>query len=143
MENAHVDAVMILGEPFSSSKPFDFGARTTAKRIQELIPVGYFTILYCHYIATTCFTVTPICSHSAFVSPTLILTTILTYVLILRCSPTLILTTILTYVLILRCSPTLIPTTILTYVLILRCSPTLILTTILTYVLILRSSLLH
>ena len=40
METAHVDAVMILGEPFASSKPFDFGARTTAKRVQDLIPVS-------------------------------------------------------------------------------------------------------
>uniref|UniRef100_A0A7N8WNM8 Atypical kinase COQ8A, mitochondrial n=1 Tax=Mastacembelus armatus TaxID=205130 RepID=A0A7N8WNM8_9TELE len=39
MENAHVDAVMILGEAFSSEKPFDFGAQSTTKRIHSLIPV--------------------------------------------------------------------------------------------------------
>ncbi|KAI0208138.1 Atypical kinase COQ8B, mitochondrial [Lamellibrachia satsuma] len=39
MEKAHIDAVMILGEPFASDKPFNFGNQTTAKRIQELIPV--------------------------------------------------------------------------------------------------------
>ena len=44
MEQAHVDAVMILGEPFSSDKPFDFGARTTAKRIQQLIPVSWWAL---------------------------------------------------------------------------------------------------
>ena len=39
MENAHVDAVMILGEAFSSSEPFDFGAQSTTERIHSLIPV--------------------------------------------------------------------------------------------------------
>lgn len=39
MENAHVDAVMILGEAFSSVEPFDFGKQTTTKRIHTLIPV--------------------------------------------------------------------------------------------------------
>ncbi|XP_023141271.2 atypical kinase COQ8A, mitochondrial [Amphiprion ocellaris] len=39
MENAHVDAVMILGEAFSSSEPFDFGAQSTTERIHRLIPV--------------------------------------------------------------------------------------------------------
>ncbi|ESO01555.1 hypothetical protein HELRODRAFT_185687 [Helobdella robusta] len=39
MENAHVDAVMILGEAFSKDDPFDFGAQSTARRIHELIPV--------------------------------------------------------------------------------------------------------
>ena len=39
MEKAHIDAVMILGEPFASDNPFNFGNQTTAKRIQELIPV--------------------------------------------------------------------------------------------------------
>ncbi|KAL4623997.1 atypical kinase ADCK3, mitochondrial-like [Arapaima gigas] len=39
MENAHVDAVMILGEAFGSEQPFDFGAQTTTERIHGLIPV--------------------------------------------------------------------------------------------------------
>uniref|UniRef100_A0A672HJS2 Atypical kinase COQ8A, mitochondrial n=1 Tax=Salarias fasciatus TaxID=181472 RepID=A0A672HJS2_SALFA len=39
MENAHVDAVMILGEAFSSAEPFDFGKQSTTKRIHSLIPV--------------------------------------------------------------------------------------------------------
>lgn len=39
MENAHVDAVMILGEAFSSVEPFDFGAQSTTERIHRLIPV--------------------------------------------------------------------------------------------------------
>ncbi|CAL1576174.1 unnamed protein product [Knipowitschia caucasica] len=38
MERAHVDAVMILGEAFSSSAPFDFGAQSTTERIHRLIP---------------------------------------------------------------------------------------------------------
>ncbi|XP_054759044.2 atypical kinase COQ8B, mitochondrial-like [Lytechinus pictus] len=39
MENAHVDAVMILGEPFRSSEPFDFSTQDTTKRIHDLVPV--------------------------------------------------------------------------------------------------------
>nr|XP_020478564.1 atypical kinase COQ8A, mitochondrial-like [Monopterus albus]XP_020478565.1 atypical kinase COQ8A, mitochondrial-like [Monopterus albus]XP_020478566.1 atypical kinase COQ8A, mitochondrial-like [Monopterus albus] len=39
MENAHVDAVMILGEAFSSEEPFDFGSQSTTKRIHCLIPL--------------------------------------------------------------------------------------------------------
>ena len=39
MENAHVDAVMILGEAFSSVEPFNFGAQSTTERIHSLIPV--------------------------------------------------------------------------------------------------------
>uniref|UniRef100_A0A7N6AVS8 Atypical kinase COQ8A, mitochondrial n=1 Tax=Anabas testudineus TaxID=64144 RepID=A0A7N6AVS8_ANATE len=39
MENAHVDAVMILGEAFSSEEPFDFGCQSTTERIHKLIPV--------------------------------------------------------------------------------------------------------
>ncbi|XP_068766635.1 atypical kinase COQ8B, mitochondrial [Struthio camelus] len=38
-EAAHVDAVMILGEAFSSAGPFDFGAQSTTRRIQALVPV--------------------------------------------------------------------------------------------------------
>lgn len=38
MEAAHVDAVMILGEVFSSEKPFDFGRQDTTLRIQKLVP---------------------------------------------------------------------------------------------------------
>ncbi|XP_030626387.1 atypical kinase COQ8A, mitochondrial [Chanos chanos] len=39
MENAHVDAVMILGEAFASKEPFDFGSQSTTERIHNLIPV--------------------------------------------------------------------------------------------------------
>ncbi|XP_072536310.1 atypical kinase COQ8A, mitochondrial isoform X2 [Salminus brasiliensis] len=39
MVNAHVDAVMILGEAFASSEPFNFGAQSTTERIHNLIPV--------------------------------------------------------------------------------------------------------
>ncbi|XP_072287464.1 atypical kinase COQ8B, mitochondrial [Pyxicephalus adspersus] len=38
-EEAHVDAVMILGEAFASEKPFNFGMQNTTKRIHDLIPV--------------------------------------------------------------------------------------------------------
>ena len=34
-----MDAVMLLGRPFASDVPFDFGHQMTAKGIQELIPV--------------------------------------------------------------------------------------------------------
>ncbi|XP_032179962.1 atypical kinase COQ8B, mitochondrial isoform X3 [Mustela erminea] len=36
---AHVEAVMILGEPFATPGPYDFGAGDTARRVQGLIPV--------------------------------------------------------------------------------------------------------
>lgn len=39
MINAHVDAVMILGEAFASTEPFDFGSQSTTERIHNLIPV--------------------------------------------------------------------------------------------------------
>ncbi|XP_023649097.2 atypical kinase COQ8A, mitochondrial [Paramormyrops kingsleyae] len=39
MENAHVDAVMILGEAFASQVPFSFGCQSTTERIHNLIPV--------------------------------------------------------------------------------------------------------
>ncbi|XP_035697718.1 atypical kinase COQ8B, mitochondrial-like [Branchiostoma floridae] len=38
-EKAHVDAVMILGEPFQSEEPFDFGTQDTTMRIHQLLPV--------------------------------------------------------------------------------------------------------
>uniref|UniRef100_A0A667XY63 Coenzyme Q8B n=1 Tax=Myripristis murdjan TaxID=586833 RepID=A0A667XY63_9TELE len=38
-QDAHVEAVMILGEAFASSEPFDFGTQSTTQRIQSLIPV--------------------------------------------------------------------------------------------------------
>ncbi|KAM6932977.1 atypical kinase COQ8B, mitochondrial [Xenentodon cancila] len=38
-KDAHVEAVMILGEAFASSEPFDFGTQSTTQRIQNLIPV--------------------------------------------------------------------------------------------------------
>ncbi|XP_069743949.1 atypical kinase COQ8A, mitochondrial-like [Narcine bancroftii] len=39
MQNAHVDAVMILGEAFSSTESFNFGSQETTKRIHSLIPI--------------------------------------------------------------------------------------------------------
>lgn len=39
MVNAHVDAVMILGEAFASTEAFNFGAQSTTERIHNLIPV--------------------------------------------------------------------------------------------------------
>ena len=39
MENAHVDAVCILGEAFSHNAEFDFGQQKTTKRINDLVPV--------------------------------------------------------------------------------------------------------
>jgi aarF domain-containing kinase len=39
MINAHVDAVMILGEAFAEDAVFDFGKQSTARRIHNLIPV--------------------------------------------------------------------------------------------------------
>ncbi|XP_029302748.1 atypical kinase COQ8B, mitochondrial [Cottoperca gobio] len=38
-EDAHVEAVMILGEAFASVEPFDFGNQSTTQRIQSLVPV--------------------------------------------------------------------------------------------------------
>lgn len=38
-EEAHVEAVMILGEAFANDEPFDFGTQNTTQRIQSLIPV--------------------------------------------------------------------------------------------------------
>ncbi|XP_071352256.1 atypical kinase COQ8B, mitochondrial [Trachinotus anak] len=38
-QDAHVEAVMILGEAFASAEPFDFGTQSTTHRIQSLIPV--------------------------------------------------------------------------------------------------------
>ncbi|XP_041090582.1 atypical kinase COQ8B, mitochondrial [Polyodon spathula] len=38
-EEAHVDAVMILGEAFACPEPFNFGIQNTTQRIQSLIPV--------------------------------------------------------------------------------------------------------
>uniref|UniRef100_A0A8C3F9J9 Coenzyme Q8B n=1 Tax=Chrysemys picta bellii TaxID=8478 RepID=A0A8C3F9J9_CHRPI len=38
-EEAHVDTVMILGEAFSAPGLFDFGAQSTTRRVQALIPV--------------------------------------------------------------------------------------------------------
>ncbi|XP_077466897.1 atypical kinase COQ8B, mitochondrial [Stigmatopora argus] len=37
--DAHVEAVMILGEAFASYEPFDFGTQSTTQRIQSLVPV--------------------------------------------------------------------------------------------------------
>ena len=39
MVSAHADAVMILGEPFSSSGPFNFGSQHITKKIHKLVRV--------------------------------------------------------------------------------------------------------
>ncbi|XP_072345555.1 atypical kinase COQ8A, mitochondrial-like isoform X2 [Scyliorhinus torazame] len=39
MKDAHVDAVMILGEAFSSSEPFNFSSQTTTQRIHDILPI--------------------------------------------------------------------------------------------------------
>ena len=39
MVDAHVDSVMVLGEPFVSDQPFDFGAQSVTARIRKLMPV--------------------------------------------------------------------------------------------------------
>lgn len=39
MEKAHVDAVLILGEPFAYDGQFNFATQTTAARIHQLIRV--------------------------------------------------------------------------------------------------------
>lgn len=38
-EEAHVDAVLILGEAFACPEPFNFGIQNTTQRIQNLVPV--------------------------------------------------------------------------------------------------------
>ncbi|KAM5163547.1 atypical kinase COQ8A, mitochondrial isoform 2-T2 [Mantella aurantiaca] len=39
MENAHLEAVLILGEAFASDVPFNFGCQSTTERIHRLIPI--------------------------------------------------------------------------------------------------------
>lgn len=39
MENAHIEAVLILGEAFSQQGLFDFGRQRTTRKINEIIPV--------------------------------------------------------------------------------------------------------
>lgn len=39
MQQAHVEAVMILGEPFALDGEFDFATQDTTRRIQQLLPV--------------------------------------------------------------------------------------------------------
>lgn len=39
MEEAHVDAVMILGEAFACKKPFDFKLQNMTQRIHQLVPI--------------------------------------------------------------------------------------------------------
>ncbi|XP_068441537.1 atypical kinase COQ8B, mitochondrial isoform X2 [Clinocottus analis] len=38
-QDAHVEAVMILGEAFASPEPFDFGTQSTTQRVQGFLPV--------------------------------------------------------------------------------------------------------
>lgn len=38
MQQAHVEAVMILGEPFALEGDFDFAVQDTTRRIQVLLP---------------------------------------------------------------------------------------------------------
>ena len=39
MVDAHVDAVMVVGQPFQKDEPFDFQTQDTVKAIHELVPV--------------------------------------------------------------------------------------------------------
>ncbi|CAO3648960.1 unnamed protein product [Cunninghamella blakesleeana] len=41
MKNAHIDSVMVLGEPFTSSAPdiYDFSEQTITKRVRDTIPI--------------------------------------------------------------------------------------------------------
>lgn len=39
MKEAHIDAVLILGEPFSMNEPYDFERQNITARIHTLIPV--------------------------------------------------------------------------------------------------------
>lgn len=39
MENAHIEAVLVLGEAFNQTGLFDFGRQRTTKKINEFIPV--------------------------------------------------------------------------------------------------------
>ncbi|KAM8817183.1 atypical kinase COQ8A, mitochondrial isoform 1-T2 [Rhynchonycteris naso] len=39
MEDAHLDAILILGEAFASEEPFDFGTQSTTEKIHSLIPI--------------------------------------------------------------------------------------------------------
>ncbi|XP_036774309.2 atypical kinase COQ8A, mitochondrial [Manis pentadactyla] len=39
MEDAHLDAILILGEAFASEEPFDFSTQSTTEKIHNLIPV--------------------------------------------------------------------------------------------------------
>nr|XP_026650262.1 atypical kinase COQ8A, mitochondrial isoform X2 [Zonotrichia albicollis] len=39
MEDAHLNAVLILGEAFASKEPFDFGNQSTTEKIHGLIPI--------------------------------------------------------------------------------------------------------
>ncbi|XP_028342911.1 atypical kinase COQ8A, mitochondrial isoform X1 [Physeter macrocephalus] len=39
MEDAHLDAILILGEAFASEEPFDFSTQSTTEKIHNLIPI--------------------------------------------------------------------------------------------------------
>ncbi|XP_057378763.1 atypical kinase COQ8B, mitochondrial-like isoform X1 [Daphnia carinata] len=39
MKDAHVEAVLVLGEAFRHDEPFDFGTQDTSRRVHKLIPV--------------------------------------------------------------------------------------------------------
>jgi aarF domain-containing kinase len=39
MEEAHVNATLIVGEPFSTDGVFDFGQQRTTRKINDLVPV--------------------------------------------------------------------------------------------------------
>jgi len=39
MTNAHIESVLILGEPFRHVGPYHFAAQQIARRVQDLIPV--------------------------------------------------------------------------------------------------------
>jgi aarF domain-containing kinase len=39
MEEAHIDATLIVGEPFHTDGVFDFGKQRTTRQISEIVPV--------------------------------------------------------------------------------------------------------
>lgn len=39
MREAHIDTVMVLGEPFASVVPFNFGTQTITQKLNNLVPI--------------------------------------------------------------------------------------------------------
>lgn len=38
MEEAHIDATLVVGDPFNHDGMFDFGKQRTTRRVNELVP---------------------------------------------------------------------------------------------------------